>query len=65
MSTRPDDEIPSRITRRTALLAAGAAGLIASHQAAAADIAKGDPRRGSAKRYDMKKSINLWAFPLS
>ena len=23
----------------------------------------GDPRKGSPKRYDMKKSINLWAFP--
>src|SRR5207249_1357644 len=25
--------------------------------------AKLDPRRASPKRYDMKKSINLWAFP--
>ena len=24
---------------------------------------KPDPRRGATKRYDMKKSINLWAFP--
>ena len=29
---------------------------------AAADV-KPDPRRASAKRYAMKKSINLWAFP--
>jgi hexulose-6-phosphate isomerase len=28
-----------------------------------AQATKPDPRRGSPKRYDMKKSINLWAFP--
>ncbi len=31
--------------------------------AAAADAPKPDARRASPKRYDMKKSINLWAFP--
>jgi hexulose-6-phosphate isomerase len=50
------------LTRRAALGAAlGAAGL-----AAAADqktAAGPDPRRASPKRYAMKKSINLWAFP--
>src|SRR5438105_9128391 len=52
------------VTRRTALgaaLAAGAAALAPS--ASAAPEGKVDPRRASPKRYDMKKSINLWAFP--
>jgi hexulose-6-phosphate isomerase len=31
--------------------------------ARAADQAKSDPRRSSPKRYDLLKSINLWAFP--
>ncbi|HMF12668.1 MAG TPA: sugar phosphate isomerase/epimerase family protein, partial [Gemmataceae bacterium] len=50
----------SAVTRRTALqttLAAGAAGLVPAASAAP------DLRRSSPKRYDMKKSINLWAFP--
>ena len=62
MSTGPEERQPSQITRRTALLtAAGGVGLVPARRAAAA--AEPDPRRGSAKRYDMKKSINLWAFP--
>jgi L-ribulose-5-phosphate 3-epimerase len=64
MSSRPDDSSPTRITRRTALLAAaGSAALVAPYQTASASAEKSDPRRGSAKRCDMKKSINLWAFP--
>lgn len=55
----------SMVTRRaalqTALAASGAA--LASAGASAADAPKPDPRRGASKRYDMKKSINLWAFP--
>lgn len=47
------------VTRRTALCSALAAGTTAL----AAPSAKPDPRRGSPKRYDMKKSINQWAFP--
>src|SRR5438477_12240123 len=27
------------------------------------EAGKADPRRASPKRYEMKKSINLWAFP--
>jgi hexulose-6-phosphate isomerase len=50
------------IDRRTALKSTLAAGLTAASSAAAAD-AKPDPRRSSPKRYAMKKSINLWAFP--
>jgi L-ribulose-5-phosphate 3-epimerase len=62
MSTGPEQPEPDQITRRTALLtAAGGVGLVPAGRAAAAD--EPDPRRGSAKRYDMKKSINLWAFP--
>src|SRR3989475_12696588 len=41
-------------------LAAGGAALTAG---AAEEKSKPDVRRGSPKRYDMKKSINLWAFP--
>ena len=50
------------VTRRTALCSALAAGASAVAATAAPD-AKPDPRRASPRRYDMKKSINLWAFP--
>jgi hexulose-6-phosphate isomerase len=36
-------------------------GLSAAEPAASATVP--DPRRASPKRYEMKKSINLWAFP--
>ena len=49
------------ITRRTALQAALAAGSAAVLPPARE--AKADDRRASPKRYDMKKSINQWAFP--
>jgi hexulose-6-phosphate isomerase len=48
----------ARLTRRAAIasaLAAGGAAAVAAQARAAADKA--------APRYDMKKSINLWAFP--
>ena len=48
------------ISRRTALQAALAAGGL---PALALGADKADDRRASPKRYDMKKSINLWAFP--
>src|SRR5439155_18632790 len=57
------------VTRRTALQSAlaaagSAAALLAPGVAAAAVPQPGpDLRRASSKRYDMKKSINLWAFP--
>jgi len=55
-----------QLSRRTALqatlAAAGGAALVAS-SAAAESRAKPDQRRSSPRRYDMKKSINLWAFP--
>ena len=56
---------PSRLTRRAVLqsaLAAGGAAALGS-TAGAAPQGKRDPRRGSTRRYAMKKSINLWAFP--
>src|SRR5947209_5605608 len=62
MSTRPQDESPSRITRRDALLSGGAA-LAVPNQIASGPAENLDRRRGSTKRYEMKKSINLWAFP--
>src|SRR5690349_17170163 len=57
------------ITRRTAIqsalaAASGAAVLLAPGSTSADDPqTKLDSRRAASKRYDMKKSINLWAFP--
>ena len=50
---------------KTTLAAAGAVGAATFPSAAvgAEAASKPDPRRTSPKRYDMKKSINLWAFP--
>jgi len=56
----------ARFSRRDALkstLAAGATALVAGAATAADSPARPDPRRASTKRYAMKKSINLWAFP--
>src|SRR5262245_22050210 len=60
MSTESPLSKSDALIRRAVLgsaLAAAGAGL-----APAADT-KPDLRRASPKRYDMKKSINLWAFP--
>ena len=55
------------LTRRNAiastLAAAGAVVLGTTDHANAQQPSKPDPRRASTKRYDMKKSINQWAFP--
>lgn len=56
------------LDRRSALAAALAVAGTSAGMVAAADskpVAKGqpDPRRASPRRYEMKKSINLWAFP--
>ena len=55
------------VTRRTALRSALAAGTAAVAAASGSTLptaaAEPDPRRASPKRYDFKKSINLWAFP--
>ena len=55
------------VTRRTAMRSALAAGTAAVAAASGSTLptaaAEPDPRRASPKRYDFKKSINLWAFP--
>jgi L-ribulose-5-phosphate 3-epimerase len=62
MPTSQPDRPSRRDALQTALAAAGGAAL-ASSGPAAAEPPKADPRRSSPRRYDMKKSINLWAFP--
>src|SRR6184192_501275 len=51
------------ITRRTALATAVAAGATAAVADANQPAQQPDARRQSPRRYPMKKSINLWAFP--
>src|SRR5262245_32822471 len=52
------------ISRRGALQAAALAGAAAAAPAVAAEPRREpDARRSSPRRYNMKKSINLWAFP--
>ena len=67
MTTQPDSSSQQPMTRRaaisSALAAAGGAAAFAQSVAGAAEAARPDARRASPKRYDMKKSINLWAFP--
>src|SRR5262249_51442277 len=48
---------------RSAIAAASATALTAPGAAADAPKAQTDPRRAAPRRYAMKKSINLWAFP--
>jgi L-ribulose-5-phosphate 3-epimerase len=63
---RPDSASEQLLTRRDALKSAAmiaATAAIASPSAPAAPASAPDARRGSPKRYEMKKSINLWAFP--
>lgn len=57
---------PGRMSRRAALkstLAAAGAAAFSAGTGPAATQPSPDPRRASPKRYEMKKSINLWAFP--
>jgi hexulose-6-phosphate isomerase len=65
---KPDPAIPNAegMSRRTVLQATIAAAGVAALTAdglAATPQPKPDPRRAAPRRYDMKKSINLWAFP--
>src|SRR5262245_15776413 len=69
-ASSPADEQPGTvsapISRRAALkttLAAAGAAALGTRAIAAERPASPDARRASPKRYDMKKSINLWAFP--
>jgi L-ribulose-5-phosphate 3-epimerase len=62
----PDETLISRRTAIKSTLAAAGAALLATHGNAAAQQqaqASPDSRGMSPKRYAMKKSINLWAFP--
>jgi len=61
MSTEQSHSDSPRLHRRDALLTAFAGGAVAL--AGGASAAQPDSRRASPRRYDMKKSINLWAFP--
>ena len=54
--------IPRREALRATIASIGLSGL-AFEPVRAAETPQPDERRGSLKRYDMKKSINLWAFP--
>ena len=63
---RPDPASERLLTRRDLLKSAGiltAAVALAPRFAPAAEPPGPDARRASPKRYEMKKSINLWAFP--
>src|SRR5207248_4684632 len=55
---------PPNLSRRQ-LMGAALAGAVTAGaaQEAAAQPKPTDDRRASTKKYDMKKSINLWAFP--
>lgn len=59
----PRDGLTRRDALRSAFVAAGAVAAMGGSASAAQPAAKADPRRASPKRYAMKKSINLWAFP--
>jgi len=63
---RPHVASEQLLTRRDALKSAAvmaAAAALAPPSVSAVEPAAPDPRRSSPRRYDMKKSINLWAFP--
>jgi len=63
----PIEPVPERFTRRaaisSALAAAGGAAAFGPALVAAAPEARTAPTARASKRYEMKKSINLWAFP--
>jgi hexulose-6-phosphate isomerase len=67
MSKEPAENDRQALSRRTvlqsSLAAATGAALVAPVQADAGPTMPSDPRRSSARKYAMKKSINLWAFP--
>jgi L-ribulose-5-phosphate 3-epimerase len=58
-----DNPISRRTVLQSALAAGSAAALAGSADAAQNQSAQADARRSSPRRYAMKKSINLWAFP--
>jgi L-ribulose-5-phosphate 3-epimerase len=63
---RPDSSSETLFSRRAALKSAAllaAAGVLSPRGLSAAEQPAPDTRRASPKRYNVKKSINLWAFP--
>ena len=63
---RPHASSESLLSRRDVLKGAAlvaAASVLSPQLLSAAEQPKADARRASTKRYEMKKSINLWAFP--
>ena len=62
MNSQQADQISRRTAIKSTLSAAGVAALAPGAVTQAAQP-KPDSRRASPKRYDLKKSINLWAFP--
>jgi hexulose-6-phosphate isomerase len=67
MNDPADSSGPQRFTRRsaisTALAAAGGAAAFDSETVSAGPKPAAGPNARALRRYDMKKSINLWAFP--
>src|SRR5206468_12109328 len=62
----PENENQPLVSRRVAIkstLAAAGATALAAADLQSAGQTSSDARRSSPKRYQMKKSINLWAFP--
>jgi hexulose-6-phosphate isomerase len=61
----PEQPHPGAVSRRAALQAGLAAGATAAVTSAdePRPQPRPDPRRASPRRFNMKKSINLWAFP--
>lgn len=60
--TPPADPLSRRDALKATIASIGLSSL-AFEPAQAAPVATPDARRGSTKKYDMLKSINLWAFP--
>jgi len=58
----PESALSRRKAISSALATAGGAAAFA-HSMSGATKGKHDARKASPKRFDMKKSINLWAFP--
>jgi L-ribulose-5-phosphate 3-epimerase len=60
----PEDKpVSRRAVLQSALAAGSAAAFAGAADAGQAQPSGPDPRRASPRRYNMKKSINLWAFP--
>ncbi len=57
------DKFSRRSWMSAALAAAGTATALSAAESSAQTQTKPDDRRASPKRYEMKKSINQWAFP--